>query len=513
MAEMSGFFPSTTANPRKYGNDWLNKLFDCVISDGVFATPEGKPSNYLQVTSTGGMNISIKSGWGRFKSGDETFFYQNDGDMTKTLVAASGVARTDYVVVRVDRNEQVKRVYIDLKTGNLSTGEVPTLVKSTYITEYLLAKIKVGGTTTAISQSDITDCRGTSDCPWAIPVAKQVNIESLMAQFETAYWDWYDNVTKNISREVMVTQRSALYQTSVVGQNVITIPTELDYQTGDMLSVYVNGMKINEGEDYVVRTDGKIRTTLGFPVVGTEIEFQVVKNVDATEAAQYVSRLVNVENILARARITDDSGNAKITIQNDMLTELANLSAGFYTVFAATNVTGVPRAGNSVRGIYHKVTSGTAWLLCGDVNGSLYYNAYYEGAWRGWRAIYEYRPALLWDGGETGFVMQADQAIYPSKKLSECRNGWVLMWSGFENGKAVNSRIVTQVIPKISCFGSNPITTSQLMYIAIPTEITEAQTGETIGKQVYIRDEFIAGHAYNSKGKGNYYVLRAVVEY
>ena len=459
------------------------------------------------------MNIKIKSGWGRFKSGDETFFYQNTDDIVKTLVAASGVARTDYVVVRVDRNESEKRVYIEIKTGNISTGAAPTLTKTTYITEYLLAKIKVGGTTTIIEQSKIEDCRGTKDCPWAIPVVKQVSTDELLKQFSDAYWDWYDNVTKNISRQVMVTQRSALYQTSVANQNVITIPVELDYQTGDMLSVYVNGSKFNEGQDYTIRTDGKIRTTLGFPVVGTEIEFQVVKNVDATEAAQYVDRLVNVENILAKARITDENGNAKITIQNDMLAELANLSAGFYSVFAATNVSNVPRAGNSVRGIFHKVTTGTAWLLCGDVNGSLYYNSYYEGVWKGWRAIYEYRPALLWDGGETGFVMNADQAVYPNKKLSECRNGWVLMWSGFESGKAVNSRIVTQVIPKISCFGSNPITTSQLMYIAIPTEITESQTGETIGKQVYIRDEFIAGHAYNSKGKGNYYVLRAVVEY
>ena len=297
---MSGFFPSTTANPRKYGNDWLNKLFDCVISDGVFATPEGKPSNYLQVTSTGGMNISIKSGWGRFKSGDETFFYQNDGDMTKTLVAASGVARTDYVVVRVDRNESVKRVYIDLKTGNLSTGAVPALTKSTYVTEYLLAKIKVGETTTAISQSDITDCRGTNDCPWAIPVVKQVSTDALMKQFETSFWDWYDNVTKNISREIMITQRSAIYHTSVVGQNVITIPKELDYQTGDMLSVYVNGQKFNEGEHYVIRADGTIRTTLGFPVVGTEIEFQNTKNIDAISEATAKSAVLSMAKVIVK---------------------------------------------------------------------------------------------------------------------------------------------------------------------------------------------------------------------
>lgn len=511
MAELSGFFPSTIANPRKYGSDWLNKLFDAVISDGVFATPEGTPSSYLQVVANAGLIVTIKAGWGRFKAGDETFFYQNETDITKSLVGASGVSRVDYVVVRVDRNESVKRVYVDVKTGDQLTGAEPTLTSTSYVREYLLAKVYIAPNTTIITPDMIVDWRGRTECPWAVPVVKQVDVSTLMEQFATKFWGWYDNVTQNVSGTIMVTQSHGQYFSQIENQSVIEIPSSARYQTGDMLTVYVEGRRFTENVDYTFNEDySAIVMTNPLPIVGTEIEFENLKNVDASEVTPYVNRLVDVENKLDATKLTDDVGTFKINIASDLLGELQVLPIGMHTFYSQPNNANNPSTGRPFRGIFHKTDSIYGWVIAFSNVGDVFVN-YQTGetTWAGWRCIYEVTPGLLWKSA--GITMSASHTINPTKKLSQCRNGWVIVWAGYVNGEAIDDRCSVQVIPKLGATGT--IQNGQLFYHAIPSPITTTQNSSMTAKAVYISDDKITGSSANANGDSSGYVLRAVYEY
>lgn len=118
-------------------------------------------------------------------------------------------------------------------------------------------------------------------------------------------------------------------------------------------------------------------------------------------------------------------------------------------------------------------------------------------------------PAPLWSGA---VFMNGNQTITPSKKLSECRNGWILLWSDYDsvNGGATNGDVFASYVPKRCYSGENWSGHSWL--VDIPTEASSAAETRCI-KKVYMWNDRIVGNVINEVSPRNDVVLRAVYEF
>lgn len=109
------------------------------------------------------------------------------------------------------------------------------------------------------------------------------------------------------------------------------------------------------------------------------------------------------------------------------------------------------------------------------------------------------------------------QTVTPSKKLSECRNGWLLLWSDYDKDtkKANDSDFVTTMIPKHNPTGGT--WGGKAFYCDIPrymgSNVNDVDTERRIIKSIYIHDNCIKGSFNNDKDERTDVVLRAVFEW
>lgn len=124
------------------------------------------------------------------------------------------------------------------------------------------------------------------------------------------------------------------------------------------------------------------------------------------------------------------------------------------------------------------------------------------------RIVYDNKKLLtdiqstpLWQGFHH---MSGNESVTPSKKLSDCNNGWVLVWSDFDDGVGPrNWNVCYSYIPKNTIFKAGQNTTLPL---------TAGESTWAI-KTLYVYDTYFRGNDTNKKD-GNYdVVLRAVLEY
>lgn len=107
----------------------------------------------------------------------------------------------------------------------------------------------------------------------------------------------------------------------------------------------------------------------------------------------------------------------------------------------------------------------------------------------------------LWFGGAW---MNPNQTANPSKALSKCRNGWVLVWAKQEGGNTFDSDIVFSIVHKSSLQHG----TTYRRFVVPTTQNVSAY------KALTITDTVISGSRDNSTGLGNgTSVLRGVYEW
>lgn len=109
---------------------------------------------------------------------------------------------------------------------------------------------------------------------------------------------------------------------------------------------------------------------------------------------------------------------------------------------------------------------------------------------------------VLWEGAA---YMYTGQQVKPTKKMSECPNGWVLVWSRYSSGVQYNDNIAFSFIPKwrASKIGGNG-------GIGL---VLRDNTHEFSTKYVYVQDDIIEGNDVNETTPNNYRVLIAVWTY
>ena len=186
----AGFFDAINKD-RTYSADDMNKPYRKLISEGVFATPKGTASNYLQVlTATDGMNVIVKAGCGLI--GEKWF--ENPSDLTITISQnTQTLTRIDSIIAQMDKTQAGRCGNIVYRTGTASSNPThPQINTEENIIEYRLADITISPSCVAITQDLIKDCRGSSECPWISSLIYQVDTSTLYEQWYAAYKKYYE---------------------------------------------------------------------------------------------------------------------------------------------------------------------------------------------------------------------------------------------------------------------------------------------------------------------------------
>lgn len=192
----AGFFDAVE-NDRLYSAEDMNRPYKKLISNGVFATPSGEASDYLQVlTAEDGMNVIVSAGYALI--GDKWF--ENPSDLMITLTQNSEVlTRIDSIVAQVDKTQAGRAGNIVYRKGTASSNPVhPDINTEEDIAEFRLADIRISPSCVEITQSLITDCRGSDECPWVTSLIYQVDTSTLYAQWQAAYQEYYDDTQSSV---------------------------------------------------------------------------------------------------------------------------------------------------------------------------------------------------------------------------------------------------------------------------------------------------------------------------
>ncbi len=256
----------------------------------------------------------------------------------------------------------------------------------------------------------------------------------------------------------------------------------------------------------------------------------VISNVDGLQSAldgkSATSHTHTADNLVQWANAlfgTNNQGGVEYSYGSgsgkNVLTEISNMPQGLHTAYAISGTTGNPKTNESFRYLIHKTSGTIGWILAWDAQGSLFTN--YQsaaGTFKGWKCVYDANPSALWTGGY--YMSSSDgnpQTVKPSKKLSECRNGWVLVWSDYDPDTSTknNTDIHHDYVFKKNCSGAN--WSGQCMLCDIPrymgSNAQDVDTERRILKAIYIHDDRIEGSYQGSYDERNDVILRAVYEF
>lgn len=228
----------------------------------------------------------------------------------------------------------------------------------------------------------------------------------------------------------------------------------------------------------------------------------------------------NSAYIAKSLQMTADDGDVAVSWTNqDVVAKVKALGSGMTTAYSPIGTTNNPNNIEPFRFMVHKTGSDKyGWVMAFGGRGSVYTGYVDNGNWKGWRAIFEASPAPLWTGAAyMSSPNSTPQTVTPSKKLSECRNGWLLLWSDYDKDTktANDSDFVTTMIPKKNPTGGN--WGGKAFYCDIPrymgSNVNDVDTERRIIKSIYIHDNCIKGSFNNDKDERTDVALRAVYEY
>lgn len=189
MSFKFGFYNSLNGD-RKYDAIQFGQLFDGIINDGVFMSIGGK----LMVTASEGMSVAVATGRAWF---DSTWSF-NDSIMVLDLDDAEVILnRIDVVVLEVNADDASRTNSIKIIKGTPATEPLaPELTDTGKLHQHPLAYVYVAANATEITQSNITNKVGTSECPFVTGILETMDIDDLIAQWGTE-WDEFMSSSDN----------------------------------------------------------------------------------------------------------------------------------------------------------------------------------------------------------------------------------------------------------------------------------------------------------------------------
>lgn len=338
-----GFFDSINKD-RLYTAEEMNRPYKRVITNGVFATPQGTPSTDLQVLSASdGMKIIVKKGEGLF--GDKWF--ENSSDFTIVVPNnANVVPRRDSVIVQVDTRSSGRIGSIVYREGTPASSPVPPSIGTVDgVIEYRIANIYVASGATAINQDAIVDLRGSSECPWITSLIQQVDTSTLYAQWQAAYQKYYDDETdafnafmESLTSQLTVNTNIVTYESHYVSSvnNTTVIPINItNYNKNkDVLMVRINGFFVSETVDYTIDTNGQNITLTKDLDANNSVDFLVLQSVVIGDTETVLTEIQKLNTALSTLK--SDSGWINFTLESGA------------TAFDSTSTPAVRKFGNQI---------------------------------------------------------------------------------------------------------------------------------------------------------------------
>lgn len=281
---------------------------------------------------------------------------------------------------------------------------------------------------------------------------------------------------------------------------VLRWPTSDDNATVKQLWFRHGSVGVNDYETYV-------RTKLGNNAFGQWSKFYTSSNPPTAEEVGAIDKSL---------QMTSDDGDVSESWTNqDVISKIISLPSGVHTAYARGNTTGNPKTSESWRYIIHKTGSANyGWVQAFGSSSSMYIGYVDNGAWKGWKCIYDAAPGRLWSGAK---LVKANETITPTKKLSECKTGWMLLWSDYDpdTSSGVDGDFVTTFIPKRNHLGAT--WDGKTFFADIPRFIgsntQDTSTEKRIIKWFNVYDNKITGTAANGYPDRDDVALRAIYEF
>jgi hypothetical protein len=210
-------------------------------------------------------------------------------------------------------------------------------------------------------------------------------------------------------------------------------------------------------------------------------------------------------------KVTTDTGGVKISITStsgNILQSIVSAGVGLHTFFAVSGSQNLPPTNISIRGIAHLSSAVYGWIYATDGNNKVFTNYLDNGTWKGWAPLSSSTQGELW----TGALYPTDvHTITPTKKLSDCQNGWILAWSDYNAGTGANNfNWTTTFIPKSLA----TVSAAGRVYCNMLSGHNDTTgVGTQAIKAIYITDTTITGTLVNQVGENGNRVLRKILEW
>ena len=235
MSVTYGFYNSLNGD-RKYNAEQVSSIFDGIVMDGILQSVGNKM--VVKAMDTPNLQVKVLTGRAWF---NHTWIL-NDATLALTIPTPEKLLnRYDAVVIEVNSSSDVRANTIKIISGTPARSPAkPTMASTTTLHQYPLAYIYVAADVTAITQANITNCVGTSACPYVTAPLESVSVDELYAQWDAEWSEWETN-TKNDFDNWQTTEKAEFdaWFNNIKGtlsgdvaadltQRVIAIETELD---------------------------------------------------------------------------------------------------------------------------------------------------------------------------------------------------------------------------------------------------------------------------------------------
>lgn len=193
MALTYGFYNSIN-HDRRYNATQLSQLFDGIIADGVFANI----GTAMVVTAGVGLTVTVGVGRAWF-NGTWTL---NDAVYPIEATTSDILRdRIDAVVLEVDQRETTRANRIFIKEGVASTTpQKPTMEKTGGVYQYPLCYITRAAGSAEITQADIENCVGTSECPFVTGVLSTISTDELTKQWNAQFDEMFEQLVNAVEQ-------------------------------------------------------------------------------------------------------------------------------------------------------------------------------------------------------------------------------------------------------------------------------------------------------------------------
>lgn len=363
----SGFYDSIDQD-RLYSADQMNMPYKRLISEGVFAQPDGTASTDFQVLTISGMNVKVCAG--NAILGEK--WVEMEADQAVTISGNTSVnPRIDSIILRVDRNSAVRAASVVYRAGTAaSSPSAPDLDTSSNVYEFRLADIKVASGASSISQSVVTDQRGSAECPWITSLIWQMDTSTLFEQWKDAYqaaydaqeaqWEeFFNQLTEELTLQTSVVAESGSYTTTGSTSSILITDFGIsDYERDTCeLAVFINGLYAISGDKWTLSYDSSDPTTAAIVFdtalsAGQSVYIVVLKSIITGNATTLLTELSSLETRVNTLETQVDS------IQDVLDGDRATISLNFAGATASAKFY---RRGNVVTG--HIVLSNTSKFL------------------------------------------------------------------------------------------------------------------------------------------------------